>query len=38
MSLVFVTGNANKLKETIAILGDEIDLVSQKVDLPELQG
>uniref|UniRef100_A0A7S4CSV4 Inosine triphosphate pyrophosphatase n=1 Tax=Eutreptiella gymnastica TaxID=73025 RepID=A0A7S4CSV4_9EUGL len=34
----FVTGNKNKLKEVQAILGDSIDVVSHKVDLPELQG
>lgn len=39
-TLTFVTGNENKLKEVIRILGDNFPLqvVSQKVDLPELQG
>ncbi|KAK6619379.1 hypothetical protein RUM44_003761 [Polyplax serrata] len=38
--IVFVTGNAKKLEEVIAILGKTFPrkLVSQKVDLPELQG
>ena len=39
-TLTFVTGNENKLKEVIRILGDNFPLqvISQKVDLPELQG
>jgi len=40
-SITFVTGNAKKLEEVRAILGgDELPvmIVSQKVDLPELQG
>eukprot|EP00013_Stygamoeba_regulata_P024531 CAMPEP_0177650994 /NCGR_PEP_ID=MMETSP0447-20121125/12274_1 /TAXON_ID=0 /ORGANISM="Stygamoeba regulata, Strain BSH-02190019" /LENGTH=217 /DNA_ID=CAMNT_0019153971 /DNA_START=81 /DNA_END=734 /DNA_ORIENTATION=- len=36
--IVFVTGNANKLKEVLAIFGDHFDIVAEKVDLPELQG
>lgn len=38
--ITFVTGNAKKLEEVIAILGASFPrkLVSQKVDLPELQG
>lgn len=38
--LTFVTGNENKLKEVIQILGDSFpfQIVSQKIDLPELQG
>ncbi|MPC33595.1 Inosine triphosphate pyrophosphatase [Portunus trituberculatus] len=38
--LVFVTGNAKKLEEVRAILGDSFPfrLVSQKIDLPEYQG
>lgn len=38
--VTFVTGNRNKLKETIAILGADfpLDIRSQAVDLPELQG
>ncbi|KAI0462640.1 nucleoside triphosphate pyrophosphohydrolase ham1 [Komagataella kurtzmanii] len=44
--LTFVTGNLNKLKEFIAILNDgeqtnvvgDYEIVSQSVDLPELQG
>ena len=37
MVLTFVTGNKDKLRETSQILGDFIDLQSQKIDLPELQ-
>ncbi|KAA8910495.1 inosine triphosphate pyrophosphatase [Sphaerosporella brunnea] len=38
-SLVFVTGNANKLAEVQAILGDAVpSLTSKALDLPELQG
>eukprot|EP01088_Endostelium_zonatum_P011607 TRINITY_DN25759_c0_g1_i1.p1 TRINITY_DN25759_c0_g1~~TRINITY_DN25759_c0_g1_i1.p1 ORF type:complete len:235 (-),score=51.98 TRINITY_DN25759_c0_g1_i1:30-662(-) len=39
--LVFVTGNANKLKEVKAIIEAQcgsVNLVSQNVELPELQG
>ncbi|KAJ7588573.1 inosine triphosphate pyrophosphatase-like protein [Mycena floridula] len=39
--LVFVTGNANKLKEVKAILSDgtkPIEIESQSVDIPEIQG
>ncbi|PAV21449.1 Maf Ham1 [Pyrrhoderma noxium] len=42
--LVFVTGNANKLREVKAILGDSsggfasIELDSRDLDIPELQG
>lgn len=39
LPLAFVTGNANKLKETSAILGNAVpSLTSLKIDLPELQG
>jgi inosine triphosphate pyrophosphatase len=34
--LIFVTGNANKLKEVQQILS--LPIKSQKIDLPELQG
>jgi hypothetical protein len=38
-SLVFVTGNANKLAEVQAILGDSVpSLTNKALDLPELQG
>jgi inosine/xanthosine triphosphate pyrophosphatase family protein len=38
-SLVFVTGNANKLAEVQAILGDAVpSLTNKALDLPELQG
>ena len=38
--LTFVTGNAKKLQEVTAILGESLPyrLVSRKIDLPELQG
>ncbi|KAK7018068.1 hypothetical protein SK128_010739 [Halocaridina rubra] len=38
--LVFVTGNAKKLEEVVAILGDSFPfrVISQKIDLPEYQG
>lgn len=38
--ITFITGNAKKLEEVIAILGKDFprELVSKKVDLPELQG
>lgn len=39
-TVTFVTGNAKKLEEVIAILGDKCPVAvrSQAVDLPELQG
>lgn len=37
-SLVFVTGNAKKLEEVLAILGDKFNVISKKIDLPEFQG
>lgn len=39
-TLVFVTGNENKLKEVAQILGENFQwtLVSKKIDLPEFQG
>ncbi|KAH8261846.1 hypothetical protein KR038_005054 [Drosophila bunnanda] len=38
--ITFVTGNAKKLEELLAILGPSFPrpIVSQKIDLPELQG
>ena len=36
--LIFVTGNANKLREVREILGDTVALESWAIDLPELQG
>ena len=39
--VTFVIGNAKKLEEVRAILGGEslpVEIVSQKIDLPELQG
>jgi inosine triphosphate pyrophosphatase len=38
MKLTFVTGNENKLSEVRSILGDKVELVAEKLDLPELQG
>ena len=39
-TITFVTGNAKKLEEVIAILGSKFphDVISQKIDLPEYQG
>jgi hypothetical protein len=38
-TLIFVTGNANKLAEVKAILGDAVPSLDNKaLDLPELQG
>ncbi|KAL6971133.1 hypothetical protein U1Q18_030813 [Sarracenia purpurea var. burkii] len=36
--VIFVTGNAKKLEEVRAILGQSIPFQSLKLDLPELQG
>jgi Ham1 family len=36
--LNFITGNANKLAEVKAILNGVIELKSQSLDLPEIQG
>lgn len=38
--ITFITGNAKKLEEFIAVLGKEFprEMVSRKFDLPELQG
>jgi inosine triphosphate pyrophosphatase len=38
MSVTFVTGNAGKLREVNAILGESIPLQALGLDLPELQG
>ncbi|CAK9827267.1 Inosine triphosphate pyrophosphatase [Anthophora retusa] len=39
-SIVFVTGNAKKLEEFVAILGSNFprEITSRKIDLPEYQG
>ena len=37
-ALTFVTGNAKKLAEVKQILGADANLISEKIDLPELQG
>ena len=37
-NLNFITGNANKLAEVQAILKGVIELKSQSLDLPEIQG
>lgn len=36
--LNFITGNANKLAEVRAILGDTVQLKNQNLDLLEIQG
>mmetsp|Transcript_18601 Transcript_18601/g.46938 ORF Transcript_18601/g.46938 Transcript_18601/m.46938 type:complete len:205 (-) Transcript_18601:120-734(-) len=36
--ITFVTGNAKKLAEVRAIVGEELPMTSKKIDLPELQG
>jgi len=36
--LNFITGNQNKLSEVRAILGNVIEVDSQAVDVPEIQG
>ena len=36
--LNFITGNANKLAEVKAILGNSVELRSQSIDLAEIQG
>ena len=38
--ITFVTGNKKKLEEVVAILGNDLpfEIVSAKIDLPELQG
>lgn len=37
-TLNFITGNANKLAEVEAILGDVVPLKSRSLDLVEIQG
>ena len=37
-TLNFITGNANKLAEVRAILGNVVDLQSRNVDVDEIQG
>jgi inosine/xanthosine triphosphate pyrophosphatase family protein len=37
-TLNFITGNANKLAEVTAILGDVVALQSKSLDLVEIQG
>jgi inosine triphosphate pyrophosphatase len=38
--ITFITGNKKKLEEVVSIIGDSLpfELVSMKLDLPELQG
>jgi inosine triphosphate pyrophosphatase len=36
--LIFVTGNANKLRETRATIGDALTIEAHALDLPEYQG
>jgi len=39
LCIFFVLGNAGKLREVMAYLGDSVpNLTNRKVDLPELQG
>jgi len=38
MTLTLVTGNANKIKEVIAIFAPAFDVVIKDIDLPEYQG
>ena len=35
--LIFITGNANKLREVRQILGDDFCVINVNVDLPEIQ-
>lgn len=37
IKLLFITGNANKLSEAKAILGDKFDITNIDIDLPEIQ-
>jgi inosine triphosphate pyrophosphatase len=37
-TIVFVTGNVNKLEEAKSILSSDINLIHQNIDLPEIQG
>ena len=37
-TLNFITGNANKLLEVRHILGSAVDIQSQAIELPEIQG
>jgi inosine triphosphate pyrophosphatase len=38
ITINFITGNKHKLREAKAILGDTMELVNQKIELPEIQG
>lgn len=35
---VFVSGNEDKVKDVLKVLGDEMVLITQKIDLVEIQG
>jgi inosine triphosphate pyrophosphatase len=37
-TLNFISGNQNKLAEVQCILGDEISVHNQAIDIPEIQG
>ena len=37
MRILFITGNENKLEEARAILGPDIEIEAQDIDLPEIQ-
>lgn len=34
----FITGNGNKLAEVRAIIGNGVEIESQAIDVPEIQG
>ena len=36
-TIIFVTGNVNKLNEAKGILGNKYNIINKKVDLPEIQ-
>ncbi|KAJ3270648.1 hypothetical protein HDV01_007536 [Terramyces sp. JEL0728] len=36
--ITFVTGNKNKLKESMEILGTQFEITNQNIDLDEIQG
>lgn len=38
MTLTFVTGNPNKLRELSQMIGSSITVRSEAIDLPEMQG
>ena len=38
MKIVFVTGNEDKLKEVRRMVGSDLEIIAQSIDLPEYQG